>query len=64
MTESTLDFQLEQAIGLNVNRAAFLMTEEIAAASETNRTPLNKPNTVPAKILKITDGIKIPETQI
>lgn len=24
------DFQLEQAIGLNVNRAAFLMTEEIA----------------------------------
>ncbi|OIO66931.1 MAG: MarR family transcriptional regulator [Zetaproteobacteria bacterium CG_4_9_14_3_um_filter_49_83] len=30
MTESTLDFQLEQAIGLNVNRAAFLMTEEIA----------------------------------
>ncbi|ATX81306.1 DNA-binding transcriptional regulator, MarR family [Mariprofundus ferrinatatus] len=30
MSESILDFQLEQAIGLNVNRTAFLMTEEIA----------------------------------
>jgi len=28
--ESIFDFQLEQAIGLNVNRTAFLMTEEIA----------------------------------
>jgi len=30
MSESVLDFQLEQAIGLNVNRTAFLMTDEIA----------------------------------
>ena len=30
MGELISDFQLEQAIGLNVNRTAFLMTEEIA----------------------------------
>ncbi|MES0371786.1 MAG: MarR family transcriptional regulator [Mariprofundaceae bacterium] len=30
MSEPIKDFQLEQAIGLNVNRTAFLMTEEIA----------------------------------
>jgi len=30
MSELISDFQLEQAIGLNVNRTAFLMTEEIA----------------------------------
>jgi DNA-binding MarR family transcriptional regulator len=29
MSESIKDFQLEQAIGLNVNRTAFLMAEEI-----------------------------------
>lgn len=29
MPESLLDFQLEQAIGMHVNRTAFLMTEEI-----------------------------------
>jgi MarR family transcriptional regulator for hemolysin len=30
MAKLISDFQLEQAIGLNVNRTAFLMTEEIA----------------------------------
>jgi len=30
MHKSTDDFQLEQAIGMQVNRTAFLMTEEIA----------------------------------
>lgn len=30
MSDAIVDFQLEQAIGLNVNRTAFLMTEEIA----------------------------------
>jgi MarR family transcriptional regulator for hemolysin len=30
MSNLIADFQLEQAIGLNVNRTAFLMTEEIA----------------------------------
>jgi MarR family transcriptional regulator for hemolysin len=30
MHNSTIDFQLEQAIGMQVNRTAFLMTEEIA----------------------------------
>jgi len=30
MSEPIKDFQLEQAIGLNVNRTAFLMAEEIA----------------------------------
>jgi len=30
MNESISDFQLEQAFGFNVNRTAFLMTEEIA----------------------------------
>ena len=30
MDNRTSDFQLEQAIGMNVNRTAFLMTEEIA----------------------------------
>jgi len=30
MSESKHDFQLDQAIGMHVNRTAFLMTEEIA----------------------------------
>ncbi len=30
MSEATTDFQLDQAIGMQVNRAAFLMTEEIS----------------------------------
>jgi len=30
MSESKQDFQLDQAIGMHVNRTAFLMTEEIA----------------------------------
>ena len=36
MTELNLDFQLEQALGFNVNRSAFLMTEEIAKRFLTN----------------------------
>ena len=40
MSESILDFQLEQAIGLNVNRTAFLMTEEIARRFTTHGYPL------------------------
>ena len=36
MSEPIKDFQLEQAIGLNVNRAAFLMTEEIARRFSSN----------------------------
>ncbi|NWF36358.1 MarR family transcriptional regulator [Mariprofundus sp. KV] len=40
MSESILDFQLEQAIGLNVNRTAFLMTEEIARRFSANGYPL------------------------
>ena len=41
MSESILDFQLEQAIGLNVNRTAFLMTEEIARRFAANGYPLS-----------------------
>ncbi len=41
MSESILDFQLEQAIGLNVNRTAFLMTEEIARRFATCGYPLS-----------------------
>ena len=40
MSESILDFQLEQAIGLNVNRTAFLMTDEIARRFAANGYPL------------------------
>ena len=40
MSESMLDFQLEQAIGLNVNRTAFLMTEEIARRFAAHGFPL------------------------
>ena len=35
------DFQLEQAIGLNVNRTAFLMTEEIARRFAGHGYPLS-----------------------
>lgn len=35
------DFQLEQAIGLNVNRTAFLMTEEIAKRFTRHGYPLS-----------------------
>ena len=41
MSESILDFQLEQAIGLNVNRTAFLMTEEIARRFAAHDYPLS-----------------------
>jgi len=41
MSESILDFQLEQAIGLNVNRTAFLMTEEISRRFAANGYPLS-----------------------
>ena len=41
MGESILDFQLEQAIGLNVNRTAFLMTEEIARRFSASGYPLS-----------------------
>ncbi|GAV21219.1 transcriptional regulator SlyA [Mariprofundus micogutta] len=41
MSESILDFQLEQAIGLNVNRTAFLMTEEIARRFAANAYSLS-----------------------
>jgi MarR family transcriptional regulator for hemolysin len=41
MSESTLDFQLEQAIGMNVNRTAFLMTEEIARRFAAHGYPLS-----------------------
>jgi len=40
MTDITKDFQLEQAIGLNVNRTAFLMTEEIARRFNAHEYPL------------------------
>ncbi len=36
MSEPIKDFELEQAIGLNVNRTAFLMTEEIARRFSSN----------------------------
>jgi len=41
MSESILNFQLEQAIGLNVNRAAFLMTEEISKRFASHGYPLS-----------------------
>ncbi|ATX80398.1 DNA-binding transcriptional regulator, MarR family [Mariprofundus aestuarium] len=41
MGESILDFQLEQAIGLNVNRTAFLMTEEISRRFAASGYPLS-----------------------
>lgn len=41
MSESILDFQLEQAIGLNVNRAGFLMAEEIARRFSGHGYPLS-----------------------
>ncbi|MFQ5519189.1 MAG: MarR family winged helix-turn-helix transcriptional regulator [Mariprofundus sp.] len=41
MSESIMDFQLEQAIGLNVNRTAFLMTEEIARRFAASGYPLS-----------------------
>jgi len=41
MSESIKDFQLEQAIGLNVNRTAFLMTEEIARRFSAHAYPLS-----------------------
>lgn len=40
MSEKNSGFQLEQAIGFNVNRTAFLMTEEIARKFATNGYPL------------------------
>jgi len=36
MPDSLLDFQLEQAIGMHVNRTAFLMTEEIGRRFTSN----------------------------
>jgi MarR family transcriptional regulator for hemolysin len=39
--ESIFDFQLEQAIGMNVNRTAFLMTEEISRRFTENDYPLS-----------------------
>jgi len=41
MSEPIKDFQLEQAVGLNVNRTAFLMTEEIARRFSDNDLPLS-----------------------
>lgn len=41
MSEPIKDFQLEQAIGLNVNRTAFLMTEEIARRFSSHGQPLS-----------------------
>lgn len=41
MSESIKDFQLEQAIGLNVNRTAFLMAEEIARRFSGHGYPLS-----------------------
>jgi len=41
MSELNPDFQLEQAIGLNVNRTAFLMTEEIARRFADHALPLS-----------------------
>ena len=40
MSEPIKDFQLEQAIGLNVNRTAFLMSEEIARRFSSHGQPL------------------------
>lgn len=41
MSEPIKDFQLEQAIGLNVNRTAFLMSEEIARRFSGQGQPLS-----------------------
>lgn len=41
MSEPIKDFQLEQAIGLNVNRTAFLMSEEIARRFSGQGLPLS-----------------------
>ena len=41
MSNLIADFQMEQAIGLNVNRAAFLMTEEIAKRFASHGYPLS-----------------------
>ena len=41
MGELIQDFQLEQAIGLNVNRTAFLMTEEIGRRFAAHHYPLS-----------------------
>jgi len=41
MNHLIADFQLEQAIGLNVNRTAFLMTEEIAKRFSRHGYPLS-----------------------
>lgn len=41
MNHLIADFQLEQAIGLNVNRTAFLMTEEIARRFSSHGYPLS-----------------------
>jgi len=41
MSESKYDFQLDQAIGMHVNRTAFLMTEEIAGRFVSHGYPLS-----------------------
>jgi len=41
MNENIPDFQLEQAIGMHVNRTAFLMTEEIARRFANSDCPLS-----------------------
>jgi len=41
MSESKHDFQLDQAIGMHVNRTAFLMTEEIARRFARQGYPLS-----------------------
>jgi len=41
MCESEHDFQLDQAIGMHVNRTAFLMTEEIARRFASKGYPLS-----------------------
>jgi len=41
MSASSIDFQLNQAIGMHVNRTAFLMTEEIARRFVSHGYPLS-----------------------
>jgi len=41
MNESKYDFQLDQAIGMHVNRTAFLMTEEISSRFASRGYPLS-----------------------
>ncbi|EAU55344.1 MarR family transcriptional regulator [Mariprofundus ferrooxydans] len=41
MSELNSDFQLEEAIGMHVNRTAFLMTEEIAKRFASHDLPLS-----------------------